>query len=102
MPRLISAHAIFDGQSGVVLDGYPIVTLNCDDLGAYSPRPAAIKRNLAPGFGVQVTSLITFDLCDPALDDNTLYGYAVVINGKSVVIDVSGGVETIVNARNLI
>jgi hypothetical protein len=100
MPRLISAYAIFDGQSGVVLEDSPIVTINCDDLAAYSPRPCAIKRNLAPGFGVQVNTQITFDVCDPEIDSNTLFGYAVAIDGKTIVLDVSGGVNAIVSACN--
>jgi len=104
MPRLINARLLYDGQTSQVTYDYPLIQINCENLGAYAPRPAVIKRRLAPGFGVQESIVLTFDLCDPEIDDNSLFGYAVTqVNGdgtgRVVVVDATSA-AAIVSACN--
>lgn len=104
MPRLINARLIYDGLTSQVAYDYPLIQINCENLGAYAPRPAVVKRRVAPGFGVQESVVLTFDLCDPEIDDNSLFGYAVTqVNGdgtgRVVVIDATSAAE-IVSACN--
>jgi hypothetical protein len=104
MPRLINAHLIFDGLTSQVAYDYPLIQINCENLGAYAPRPVVVKRRVAPGFGVQDNNTLTFDLCDPEIDENSLFGYAVTqVNGdgtgRLVVVDATSA-EAIVTACN--
>lgn len=100
MPRLIQATAIYDGVSAQVLYDLPVVTINADDISAYSPRPVVIKRRIAPGSqGVNVNATLTFDICDPEIDSNSLWGVAVTQHGKTIVLDVLS-VEALIEAAN--
>jgi hypothetical protein len=85
---IVSAYAIYNGTTSTYVgDDNATVQINCERVQAFSPRPVWLKRNLAPGQGVYVLYTPTFDGNDPEIDDNTLQGFWVEVDGKDVMID---------------
>lgn len=68
----------------------PTVTINCERLQAYSPRPVWIVREPAPGDGTIILYIITFNpSSDQVLDPNTLQGMFIIQDDQSIILDVT-------------
>lgn len=84
---LTAAYALYKAPHFTGYDANNLITINADLIGAFTPRPAWIKRYLVPGQN-QIQYLLTFeptsaDLADP----NILTGVYIEQNGVGVVID---------------
>jgi hypothetical protein len=84
---LTAAYALYKAPHFTGYDSNNQITINADLIGAFTPRPAWIKRYLVPGQN-QIQYLATFepssaDLADP----NILTGVYIEQNGQGVVID---------------
>jgi len=84
---LTAAYALYKAPHFTGYDSNNQITINADLIGAFTPRPAWIKRYLVPGQN-QIQYLVTFepssaDLADP----NILTGVYIEQNGQGVVID---------------
>lgn len=96
---LLPAVALYKAPHFTGYDSNNVISLNADLIGAFTPRPAWIKRYLVPGQN-QIQYLLTFepssaDLADP----NTLTGVYIEQNGLGVVVD-SISVTNLTNALN--
>lgn len=84
---LLPAVALYKAPHFTGYDSNNVIAINVDQIWAFTPRPAWIKRYLVPGQN-QIQYLLTFepssaDLADP----NTLTGVYIEQNGQGVVID---------------
>jgi hypothetical protein len=90
--RLVQVYAIWSnvgGFVGSVNDGIQnVITVNCNELQAFSPRRAWLKRNLT-GQSPTVQYILTFSEDDPGIDSNTIAGYAIEQNGQLVLVDIT-------------
>lgn len=93
MPNLVNAYVLYDGKSGIYVGNQtptPIISLNCERLQAYSPRPVWLKRLLAPGDGTVWLYEPTFNpTSDELLDTNILQGLWIEQDSSDVMIDVT-------------
>lgn len=93
MPVLVNAYALYDGKSGIYVGNQiptPIISLNCERLQAYAPRPVWLKRLLAPGDGTVWLYEPTFNpTSDELLDTNILQGLWVEQDSGDTMIDVT-------------
>lgn len=91
MAVLVNAYVIFNGTtSEFVGDSYVTITINCERLQAYSPRPVWLKRFLAPGDGTIILYEPTFSpSSDDLLDSNTLQGFWIEQDDQDTMIDVT-------------
>ena len=91
MPTLVNAYVIYNGtMSQYVGDQGISISINCERLQAFSPRPVWLKRILAPGDGTVILYEPTFALTTPELlDPNTLSGYWMEQDGQDVMVDVT-------------
>lgn len=92
MSRLVEVYAIWSnvgGFVGSVNDGIRnVITINCNQLEAFSPRKCWLKRMLT-GESPTVQYLLTFASDDPGIDSNTIPGWAIEQNGQLVMIDIT-------------
>lgn len=84
---LTAAYCLYKAPHFTGYDSNNLITINADLIGAFTPRPAWVKRYLVPGQN-QIQYLVTFepssaDLADP----NILTGVYIEQNGLGVVID---------------
>lgn len=99
MSQLISAYAIYNGASGVYYGDNPqLISLNCLDFQAFSPKFGYLKRQLSMGVagGTIIQYSPTFDANDPEIDSNTLQGVFVQQGAGLVMIDAVSA-ESVVN-----
>lgn len=91
MPNLVNAYVIYNGtQAQYVGDQNVQISINCERLQAFSPRPCYLKRFLAPGDGTVLLYEPTFGLSSQeASDANTLYGFWIEQDGQDVMVDVT-------------
>lgn len=91
MGNLVNAYAIYDGTTSTYVGDQGVsISINCDRLQAYSPRPVWLKRFLAPGDGTTIIYEPTFAPTSvELLDANTLIGYWIEQDGKDTMIDVT-------------
>ena len=91
MPNLVNAYVIYNGtQNQFVGDDYVTISINCERLQAFSPRPVWLKRFLAPGDGTVILYEPTFNpTSDELLDSNILQGFWIEQDGYDVMIDVT-------------
>lgn len=91
MAVLVNAYVIYNGTtSEFVGDSYVTITINCERLQAYSPRPVWLKRFLAPGDGTIILYEPTFSpTSDDLLDSNTLQGFWIEQDDQDTMIDVT-------------
>jgi len=91
MGNLVNAYVIYDGTSSkYVGDQGIVISINCDRLFAFSPRPVWLKRILAPGDGTVILYEPTFAPTTPELlDPNILFGYWIEQDGLDVMVDVT-------------
>lgn len=93
MPKLVNAYVLYNGTTGIYVgNDIPAVTIsiNCERLQAFSPRPVWLKRMLAPGDGTVILYEPTFNpTSDELLDANTLVGMWIEQDQQDVMIDVT-------------
>ena len=86
MPNLVTAKVLYNITSATPLIYSDVtVTINCLALSAFSPRPAWITTQIAPGDGVEMIYNVTYQ--QPADLTNVIRGYAIVQGSESIVID---------------
>ena len=91
MAILVNAYVIFNGTTNeFVGDSYVTISINCERLQAYSPRPVWLKRILSPGDGTTILYEPTFSpSSDELLDSNTLQGFWIEQADQDPMIDVT-------------
>lgn len=91
MPNLVNAYVIYNGTTNeFVGDNGVTISINCERLNAFSPRPVWLKRQLAPGDGTVILYEPTFTpTSDELLDANILQGFWIEQDGLNVMIDVT-------------
>lgn len=89
MASLVNAYVIFNGTTNeFVGDSYVTITINCERLQAYSPRPVWLIRQLSPGDGTTIFYEPTFSpSSDELLDANTLQGFWIEQDDQDTMID---------------
>lgn len=89
--KLVNAYVIYNGTTGIYVGGEGIViSINCDRLRAFSPRPVWLKRFLAPGDGTVILYEPTFNPTSAELlDSNIVQGFWIEVDGQDVMIDVT-------------
>jgi len=89
MANLINAYVIYNGTMNSYVGGQGVtISINCERLQAFSPRPVWLKRILAPGDGTIILYEPTFQpTSDELLDANTLQGFWIEQDGQDVMID---------------
>lgn len=96
--NLISAYLIYDGRSNTYVDNGRTITINCEQLQAFSPVPVWLQRWLPSGDGTDVIYQPTFQLTSSEqlqYGTNLIQGYWIQQDGAGMMID-------IVNANTLI
>lgn len=91
MANLVNAYVLFDATTGIYVgDEGTQVSINCERLTAFSPRPTWLKRFLAPGDGTTILYEPTFNpTSDELLDSNILPGMFISIDGRDLILDVT-------------
>lgn len=93
MPTLVNAYVLYDGTTGIYVGNdvpSPTISINCERLRAYSPRPVWLKRFSAPGDGTVILYEPTFNPTSAdLLDPNTLQGFWIENDGQDTMIDVT-------------
>lgn len=89
MAILVNAYVIYNGTTDeFVGNSYVTISINCERLQAYSPRPVWLKRMLAPGDGTTILYEPTFSpSSDELLDSNTLQGFWIEQDDQDTMID---------------
>lgn len=88
---LVNAYVIFNATTNTYVgDLGVVITINCERLQAYSPRPCWLVRQMGPGDGTVILYEPTFKpTSDQILDTNTLAGMMIEQDGQDVLIDVA-------------
>lgn len=91
MANLVQAYVLYNGTTGqYVGDQGLTITMNCERVRAFSPRPVWLKRFLAPGDGTVVLYEPTFNPSSAELlDTNTLQGFWIEQDGQDIMIDIT-------------
>lgn len=91
MPNLVNAYVLYNGTTGIYVGDQGLtISINCERLRAFSPRPVWLKRFLAPGDGTVILYEPTFNPSSAELlDPNTLQGFWIEQDGQDVMIDVT-------------
>lgn len=91
MTNLVNAYAIYNGSTNEFVGNLGVtISINCERLNAYSPRPVWLKRILAPGDGTVILYEPTFSPTpDELLDSNLLQGFWIEQDGQDTMIDVT-------------
>src|ERR1700743_24107 len=86
---LINAWVIYDGTTNTYVGSEGIqISINCERLQAYSPRPVWLKRTLSPGDGTTIIYEPTFAPTSiELLDVNTIPGFWIEQDGKDTMVD---------------
>lgn len=88
---LVQAYIIYNAHSNTYVNDGSVVTLNCDRLNAYTPRPCWLQRWLPAGDGSDIIYQLTFDLSSAEqtqYGDNLIQGLYIEQDGQGVMIDV--------------
>ena len=93
MPNLVNAYVLYNATTDIYVGNdvpSPTVSINCERLQAYSPRPVWLLRQLAPGDGTVILYEPTFNpSSEELLDSNTLQGMFIIQDDQSIIIDVT-------------
>lgn len=91
--NLVNAYVLYNGTTGIYVGNdapSPVISINCERLQSYSPRPVWLTRVLAPGDGTVILYQPTFNpTSQQLLDPNTLTGMWIEVDGQDVMIDVT-------------
>lgn len=102
MAKLVSAYVIYNGDSNRYVDDGTLVTINCERINAYSPRPVWLKTWLAPGDGTIINYQPTFFISSADVIEygtNLIQGFWIEQDGKGVMVDVAN-INTLTSACN--
>lgn len=100
--KLVQAYLIYNAQSNTYVDDGTLVTINCDQLAAFTPVKCWLQTWLPAGDGTDVVYQLTFDVNSVDLTQygtNLIQGVYIEQNGMGMVIDVAD-VETVSTACN--
>lgn len=88
---LVNAYVIYDGTTSTYNgDTGTQISINCERLQAFSPRPVWLLRRLFPGDGTTIEYVVTFAPTSvELLDANTLSGFWIEQDDKDVMVDVT-------------
>jgi len=89
---LVQAYIIYNGSSDTFINDGSTVTINCDRINAYSPRPCWLQRWLPAGDGTDIINQLTFSLSSAEqlqYGSNLIQGMAIIQDGQLVMIDVA-------------
>lgn len=91
MPNLVNAYVIYDGTTNTYVGDQGIqISINCERLQAYSPRPVWLKRDQAPGDPTDIIYTPTFAPSSvELLNVNTIPGFWIEQDGKDTMVDVT-------------
>jgi hypothetical protein len=93
MPNLVNAYVLYNATTDIYVGNNspaPTVSINCERLQAYSPRPCWLLRLPAPGDGTIILYEPTFNpTSDQLLDTNTLQGMFIIQDDQSIIVDVT-------------
>lgn len=93
MPNLVNAYVLYNATTDIYVGNNlpaPTVSINCERLQAYSPRPVWLLRLAAPGDGTIILYEPTFNpSSDQVLDANTLQGMFIIQDDQSIIVDVT-------------
>lgn len=91
MPNLVNAYVIYNGTSSTYVgDLGQTISINCERLTAFSPRPVWLMRTTAPGDGTIILRQPTFSPTSAQLlDPNIIAGFWIEQDGQDVMIDVT-------------
>ncbi len=93
MPNLVNAYVLYNATTSIYVGNNvpaPTVSINCERLQAYSPRPVWLLRQAAPGDGTIILYEPTFNpTSDQLLDTNTLTGMFIIQDDQSIIVDVT-------------
>lgn len=93
MPNLVNAYVLYNATTDIYVGNNipsPTVSINCERLQAYSPRPCYLVRQAAPGDGTIILYEPTFNpSSDQLLDSNTLQGMFIIQDSTSIIVDVT-------------
>ena len=91
MPNLVNAYVLYNGTTGIYVGGEgQVVSINCERLQAFSPRPVWLKRFLAPGDGTVILYEPTFSPTSAELlDPNTVSGMWIEQDSQDIMVDVT-------------
>src|SRR6185437_354506 len=98
--NLISAYIIYDGRTNSYVDNGTVVTINCEMLSAFTPRPVWLQRWLPSGDGTDIIYQPTFELTSAEqlqYGDNLIQGVWVQQGDAGMIVDVVD-VNTIISA----
>jgi len=102
MAKLVSAYLIYNGGSNTYVDNGSVVTLNCEQLQAFTPRPVWLQRWLPAGDGTDIIYEPTFSLTSAdqlQYGTNLIQGFWVEQNGVGMMIDIVN-TQTLISACN--
>lgn len=88
---LVQAYVIYNGSSNTYVNDGSTVTINCDRINAYSPRPCWLQRWLPAGDGTDTIYQLTFDLSSAEQTQygtNLIQGLAIEQDGQLIMVDV--------------
>lgn len=88
---LVNAYVLYNGTTGEYVGNLgQTISINCERLQAFSPRPVWLKRYAAPGDGTLFLAQPTFSPTSAEVADaNTLQGFWIEQDGQDVMIDVT-------------
>lgn len=88
---LVNAYVIYSGTSSTYVGATgATISINCERVQAFSPRPVWLTRTSAPGDGTIILYEPTFaPTSQQLLDPNTLVGFWLEQDGQDVMIDIT-------------
>jgi len=88
---LVQAYIIYNAHSNTYVNDGSVVTLNCDRINAFTPRPCWLQRWLPAGDGTDTIYQLTFNLSSAdqaAYGTNLIQGFYVEQDGQGMMVDV--------------
>lgn len=89
---LVQAYIIYNAHSNTYVNDGSSVTINCDRINAYSPRPCWLQRWLPAGDGTDIIYQLTFNLSSAdqlQYGNNLIQGLYIEQDGQGVMVDVA-------------
>lgn len=100
--KLISAYVLYNAFSNSWVDDGSLVTINCQQLQAFTPRRVWIQRTLPAGDGTDIIYMPTFSINSTDITqygNNLVQGLYIEQDGKGIIVDVAD-INTLITACN--